>query len=198
MRNATLEFASKHSSAKPAGPMRIAIHSAAPSRKKIYIGLWLTLMSAIVLLAWQDFDTISANTERQPIATAGLTLNSWANKLELKWNPDSAPLRNAKSVDMLIRDGARQMRVPLTAAALRNGNIVYQPLTADVMFRLETLGARPFSESLRYLAALHPASSARRIRPGRAAQTGTADRQGKRRFTTRATVHHNSVNGGQR
>ena len=169
--------------------MRIAIHSAMPSRKKLYVALWMTLLAAIALLGWEDFDTISANTDRPAAVTVGLTVNSRANKLELRWDPASAPLRNAKSVDVLIRDGGRQNRVPLTALALRNGNIVYQPLTADVTFRLETSGPQPFSESLRYLAAL-PAS-ALLSRAGHSPETGTADRRRRHHFTKPRTFHNN-------
>jgi len=161
--------------------MRVAIHPTGHSKRKFYTGLWLTLIAAITLLGWEDFDVISADSDNRA-SQANLTLSQWHGKLQLRWNPATEPVRSAPAAAIFIRDGDRRTRVPLTAAVLRNGNIVYQPLTADVTFQLQTFGAAPSSESLRYLAAI-PAPAISKANPF--PETGTADRAMIHRATLR-------------
>jgi hypothetical protein len=161
--------------------MRVAIHPVGPSKGKLYAGLWLTLIAAIALLGWEDFDIISADADNGA-SQASLTVNPWHGKLQLRWNPATEPVRSAQRAAILIRDGDRRTQVPLTAQVLRNGNIVYQPLTADVTFQLQTFGAAPSTESLRYLAAI-PTPAVSKANPF--AETGTADRAVIHRATLR-------------
>jgi len=161
--------------------MRVAIHPARRSKRKLYAGLWLTLLAAIALLGWEDFDVISADSDNRG-SQASLTVNPWHGKLQLRWNPATEQVRSAQAAAISIRDGNRRTRVPLTAAVLRNGNIVYQPLTADVTFQLQTFGSAPSIESLRYLAAI-PAPAVSKANPF--PETGTADRAVIHRATFR-------------
>lgn len=153
--------------------MRVAIHSAARSRFGLYLGLWCTLLAALALLVWEDFGVISAKSD-EGTASPRLTVAQWRDKLQLRWDPASEALRKAKAAEVFIRDGQRQSRIALTSHVLQNGNIVYQPLTGNVMFRLQTLGTEPTSESVRYLAAL-PVSMTSKPDPF-SSNTGTADR----------------------
>jgi protein TonB len=72
----------------------------------------------------------------------------------LTWNRDSEAIRNASHAVLSISDGERHENYDMDLGQLRNGSIVYSPLTADVSFRMEVTGkgrSRTTSESVRVL-----------------------------------------------
>jgi protein TonB len=83
-----------------------------------------------------------------------LRIERTATDLLLTWNRDSDAVRNAKKAVLSISDGDRQENLDLNLSDLRNGSIVYSPLSSDVSFRMEVTGAdqsRTASESVRVL-----------------------------------------------
>jgi protein TonB len=64
-----------------------------------------------------------------------------AGELLLTWNRDSAPIKNAGRAVLEISDGTQHENVQMDLAQLRNGTIVYSPVTADVVFRMDIMSA---------------------------------------------------------
>lgn len=72
----------------------------------------------------------------------------------LTWNRDSAAIQHAKHALLTISDGDRHENYDMDLNQLRNGSIVYSPLTADVSFRMDVTAqgnGRNSSESVRVL-----------------------------------------------
>ena len=72
----------------------------------------------------------------------------------LTWNRDSASIRNASRAVLYIFDGDRHENYDMDLGQLRNGSIVYSPITADVSFRMDVTRqgkSTPVSESVRFL-----------------------------------------------
>ncbi len=71
----------------------------------------------------------------------------------LRWNRNCAV--NAIRGRLWIEDGAAHKQLDLDIAELRNGSVVYAPVTNEVFFRLEIIRAEPeeaLSESVRVVA----------------------------------------------
>ena len=83
-----------------------------------------------------------------------LRVERTGNELLLTWNRDSSAIRNATRAVLQISDGDQHENVDMDLAQLRNGSIVYLPVTADVVFRMEVSGkdqSKTASESVRVL-----------------------------------------------
>jgi TonB family protein len=78
-----------------------------------------------------------------------------AGQLLLSWNREAALVKTASKAVLLISDGDHKEEVELDLGQLRNGSIVYSPVTNDVSFRLEVTDAKQgksLNESVRVLA----------------------------------------------
>ncbi len=64
---------------------------------------------------------------------AAKTGDAW----RVSWNPNATALRDARSVQLFVREGDEQTRIDLPPQALASGAYEYKPLANDVMFRLE-------------------------------------------------------------
>jgi protein TonB len=90
----------------------------------------------------------------KPPAALSLRIEHTATDLLLTWNRDSEAVRNASKAVLSITDGDRQENLTMNLADLRNGSVVYSPLTADVSFHMEVIGpdqSKTASESVRVL-----------------------------------------------
>jgi TonB family protein len=90
----------------------------------------------------------------RPPAALTLRIERTATDLLLTWNRDSDAVRNAKKAVLSISDGDRQENLELNLSDLRNGSIVYSPLSTDVSFHMEVTGpdqSKTASESVRVL-----------------------------------------------
>jgi outer membrane biosynthesis protein TonB len=90
----------------------------------------------------------------RPGAALTLRIERTATDLLLTWNRDSDAIHNAKKAILSISDGDRQENLDLNLSDLRNGSIVYSPLSSDVSFRMEVMAAdqsKTVSESVRVL-----------------------------------------------
>ena len=75
-----------------------------------------------------------------------LRVERTASELLLTWNRDSEPIRNATHAVLSIHDGTQDENVDLDLNQLRNGSIVYSPMTTDVVFQMKLTGKRPGSD----------------------------------------------------
>lgn len=92
-----------------------------------------------------------AGQDNSPLA---LRVERTGSELLLTWNRDSGVIHNASHAVLQISDGDQHENVDMDLAQLRNGSIVYLPVTADVEFRMEVSGkdkAKTTSESVRVL-----------------------------------------------
>jgi protein TonB len=74
--------------------------------------------------------------------------------MQLSWNRDSDPIRNATAGLLSISDGDQHQDVAMDLPLLQKGSINYTPATSDVVFRLEVSGrgqAKTASEMVRAL-----------------------------------------------
>ena len=103
-----------------------------------------------VAIAWMLNRAGSSHT-RIPL---GLQVVSRNKVLEIRWNHNAAPVRNAAKGMMRISDGGVQEVIEFDATQLRDGAVAYSPNTNDVSVRLEVNGAdgTSASESVRSVA----------------------------------------------
>src|SRR5690242_19059541 len=77
----------------------------------------------------------------QDTSTLALRVERSAGQLLLTWNREADAVKSAKNAVLFISDGDRQENVQMDLAQLRNGSIVYMPVTGDVSFRMEVVGS---------------------------------------------------------
>jgi len=114
----------------------------------IAIGLWLYFRprgarGPEVTAAGPDAGSLMLRAERN------------AGQLLLSWNREAALVKTASKAVLAITDGDHKEDVELDLGQLRNGSIVYSPITNDVSFRLEVTDSklgRSLNESVRVLA----------------------------------------------
>ena len=83
-----------------------------------------------------------------------LAVERTGGELLITWNRDSEAVKTATRGVLTISDGPQQQNVELDLGQLRNGKIVYSPVTSDTSFRLDVTSsdaAKNQSESVRVL-----------------------------------------------
>jgi len=90
----------------------------------------------------------------QAIPSLSLRVERTGTDILLTWNRDSEGIKTAQHAVLSIFDGDRHENYDMDLGQLRNGSIVYSPITADVSFRMDVMRpgkAAPISESVRVL-----------------------------------------------
>ncbi len=117
--------------------------------------VWGGIAAAILACSGILFMSGIGRKANAPVAVPlTLRVERTATDLLLSWNRDSDVIRNAKNGSLSISDGERRENYDMDMSQLRTGSIVYSPLTADVSFRLEVVGAdqsKVATESVRVL-----------------------------------------------
>ncbi|HEX5227412.1 MAG TPA: hypothetical protein VFW44_06860 [Bryobacteraceae bacterium] len=153
----------EHPDWKPSISARPPDSKAAPSPRTALSQVeWLRLLPtvalAIVLVgAYQSAATWSrepAPAESNDRTNLGLTVNSLANLLEIRWNRESRAILASAGGTMKITENGVTETVPIDPAQLRDGYVAYGPKTNDVSIRLEVTGRHGdrTSESVRSVA----------------------------------------------
>ncbi len=141
------------------GPSRPAEDMPAASRRGIFAKPWL--WAAVLVLALGAGATYKFvylpgfGQQTQQADALSLKVERSAGQLLLTWNRSAAAIQTASRAILTINDGEHREDVDLELGQLRNGNIVYSPMTNDVSFRLEVTdvkGGKSVSESMRVLA----------------------------------------------
>jgi hypothetical protein len=70
-------------------------------------------------------------------STVDLRLDHSGKDWKLSWNTDHGLLSRASRAELLIGDGSHQVKQLLTPAQIRAGNILYSPVSEDVVFHLQ-------------------------------------------------------------
>lgn len=81
--------------------------------------------------------TTAPAASNEPARPLGLSVDPMGKTWGVSWNPNATALRDARSVQLFVRDGDDQKRVDLTPRDLAAGTYTYQPTGNDVTFRLE-------------------------------------------------------------
>jgi TonB family protein len=90
----------------------------------------------------------------QAVPSLSLRVERTGTDILLTWNRDSESIKTAQHAVLSIFDGDRHENYDMDLGQLRNGSIVYSPITADVSFRMDVMRpgkAAPVSESVRVL-----------------------------------------------
>jgi protein TonB len=145
-------------------PAVSALFDVAPvAEKKSGKLVWIVSGAAasVVLVAGLLFTTGVLVPGRKTPAVAGQDTSSLALRVDrngadivLTWNRDSEAIRTASRAVLSIADGPQHENVEMDLAQLKNGSIVYAPVTSDVVFKMEVSGAdqtKTASESVRVL-----------------------------------------------
>jgi periplasmic protein TonB len=129
------------------------------SGKLLWIGLGVGIPA--ILIAGFFLSSGILHPGNRGIPSAGLDSSPLSLRIErnagdivLTWNRDSAAIQHATRAVLSIADGAQHENVEMDLAQLRNGSIVYSPVSGDVVFRMEVTGvdqAKTTSESVRVL-----------------------------------------------
>jgi hypothetical protein len=103
--------------------------------------LFLVLGGALGFQAALSFAPELKRREGTEVFALNLSAGRNANSLNVRWARTSPAVQNAKGGVLEIRDGDYSNSVPLDAAQLHEGSIIYQNTSMSVMFRLVvTLG----------------------------------------------------------
>jgi hypothetical protein len=95
---------------------------------------WLIAVAILTLAnAWMLRRAVSGPA-RIPL---GLQVVSRGKQLEIHWNHDATPIRNAAKGVMRISDGGVQEVIEFDATQLRDGAVAYSPTSNDVTVRFE-------------------------------------------------------------
>ncbi|HWQ53453.1 MAG TPA: energy transducer TonB [Bryobacteraceae bacterium] len=70
-------------------------------------------------------------------STLSLRVERAAGQLLLTWNREAETVKTATKAVLTITDGPQVENVDIDLAQLRNGSVVYSPVTSDVSFRLQ-------------------------------------------------------------
>ena len=125
---------------------------------------WLPLIAALLLVGgvlWfvmrpsgrdQQARPVVANQPPRPLGLSVEPMAPPAKDWQVSWNSNATALRDARSVQLFVREGDDQKRFELTPADLAAGIYKYQPMGNDVTFRLEAVDAAGHvsAESFRY------------------------------------------------
>jgi TonB family protein len=146
------------SAPEPARPLEELEQAEKPRSAKT---LWVSVGAAASLLLLVGFlfssgvlhrgaSTPGAAQDASPLA---LRVDRNGGDIVLTWNRESDPIKAASRAVLSISDGAQHENVELDLPQLRNGSIVYAPVTSDVVFRMEVIGgnSKTTSESVRVL-----------------------------------------------
>jgi TonB family protein len=154
--------------AKPVEPKRmaaaaVAVEEPEPVKSGSSKLLWIALGALASVVLCVGFILSSGMLNRGPKTPAGavqdnsplaLRVDRNGADIVLTWNRDSEAIRKASRAVLEISDGAQHENVAMDLPQLRNGSIVYTPVTGDVVFRMEVAGAdqsKTLSESVRVL-----------------------------------------------
>jgi TonB family protein len=97
-------------------------------------------------------NSVSVSSEGADGDLLGLRVERRSMDWSLRWNRNAAV--NATRGRLSITDGTSHKQLDLDSNELRNGSVVYSPLTNDVLVRLEIMyaeSANPRGESLRFI-----------------------------------------------
>ena len=114
---------------------------------------WAGLIAVAILtlaIAWMLHRAVSGPAR----IALGLQVVSREKQLEIHWNHDATPIRNAAKGVMRISDGGVQEVMEFDATQLRDGTVAYSPASNDVTVRLEvrSVDGTTSSESTRSVA----------------------------------------------
>jgi hypothetical protein len=123
---------------------------------------WPMLAAAAVVLAGATFLILpghrapapapAAAQVNEPVRPLGLYVSPAGNIWRVTWNPNATALREARGVQLFVREGEDQNRIELTPRDLASGTYEYHPTANDVTFRLEATQSSGAitAESFRY------------------------------------------------
>ncbi len=123
--------------------------------------LWVAVGAVVPLLLLVGFFFSSGILHRrgavptpQDASALALRVDRNGGDIVLTWNRDADVIKHASHAVLSISDGPQHENVDMDLAQLKNGSIVYSPVTSDVVFRMEVSGAdqtKTLSESVRVL-----------------------------------------------
>jgi len=132
---------------KPAvSDVEAAIDPVAAPKPRLPKVAWIALGIAIPAVLAVGFVLSSGMLHRggagipaaaQDSSPLNLRVDRNGTDIVLTWNRDSDAIRRASKAVLQIADGSQHENVEMDLTQLRNGSIVYSPVTADVVFKME-------------------------------------------------------------
>jgi protein TonB len=140
-------------------PVAVSEPEAAPEKRSklpwILLGGAATLTLAVGLIFTSGILSRKGSVPpTQDTSALALRVDRNNGDIVLTWNRDSEVIKAASRAVLSISDGPQHENVDMDLAQLRNGSIVYSPVTSDVVFKMEVTGSdqtRTTSESVRVL-----------------------------------------------
>jgi hypothetical protein len=126
---------------------------------------WLPLIAALLLaggILWLILQPTGHSLVPPQTAVVvrpiGLYVDVSGQSWRVLWNPNATALRDARSVQLFVREKDDQKRFDLSPRDLTSGTYDYQPAGNDVTFRLEVVDkdGRTSAESFRLMRAANP------------------------------------------
>ncbi|HXS94118.1 MAG TPA: TonB family protein [Candidatus Limnocylindrales bacterium] len=140
--------------AKKAVEPKVEAKAARSMRPLLIVALAAVLLIGVVLFGYPGVLRQRPSVPGQDTSPLALRIERTGTDILLTWNRDSDAIRKASHAVLSISDGDRHENYDMDLSRLRDGSIVYSPLSADVSFRMEVTGqgnAKTASESVRVL-----------------------------------------------
>lgn len=90
---------------------------------------------------------VSSHSDAKPLGPLGLTVAAGQGFLDIDWSQENPAILKAQSGVLTLEDGGIVKALPLDKEKLRHGQIVYPPLSTEVVVRLQVTGPGGDSKS---------------------------------------------------
>jgi hypothetical protein len=120
-------------------------------------GAWFFLQPKLHLVSG-SVPAVATSAADRPL---GLYVDPAGQTWRVSWNPNATALRDARTVQLFVREGDDQNRVDLSPGDLASGMYQYHPAGNDVTFRIEVTenSGRVSAESFRLTRAATPVAA---------------------------------------
>jgi protein TonB len=130
----------------------------------------IVLLGGLLVLGNRQQLHLLTDSQKPTENHLGLKVQRSGKDWEVRWDQDAPILLTGSNGHLRITDGAIHKEIELAPSELRNGRIIYTPMTDDVGMELEVespKSGKPSSEFVRIVAGLLPAQESQRTVPVR-------------------------------
>ncbi len=136
-----------------------------PTSNRGHRGIWmlvagaLALAVAVALGIQRHMFVSSPKPVSNSSAPLGLNVERSGNYLRVSWNRTNPSLRQAKQAVLSIVEGSKERRLQFDSGELASSTVLYEPVSSDVIFKLNVRGDENVNvtESVRAIAIPTPA-----------------------------------------
>ena len=155
---------------RPPAPATVIRHNGTMKWRWLLAPAGIALLGGLLVLGNRQQLRFLPDSQKPTENHLGLNVQRSGKDWEVRWDQDAPILLTGAYGHLRITDGAIHKEIELAPSELRNGRIIYTPMTDDVAMELEVespKSGKPASEFVRIVAGLLPAQESQRAVPVR-------------------------------